>query len=405
MHRITSLNRILAGLVASLAFSCAALAQTTSPDSVGLSSERLERVATVMQEQIDADVFSGSVTLIARDGQIAYLRAQGLMDIETKRPMQTDAVFRIMSMTKPIVAFSILMLAEDGKLRLTDPIGRFIPELKGLPVAAEGNAPPAAASRDITIRDLLTHSSGLMSGGASNAAGFRVESGEAFVDVLPRLRQIPLDFEPGSQWAYSPELGFDVLARVVEIASGIPFDQFAKEHIFEPLGMNDTYFYPSAGHPNLTTLYQSIDGKLVEATHIDAVNGKYISGGGGLNSTAEDYFKFAQMLLDGGKLGDTRLVSRKTVEVMASPLLPASTPGRTAGEAYGAGVRVVTDSAARGTWLTAGSFGWSGAFNTHFFIDPKERLVAIFMTQSKLLETRQQLREDFETAVMQALVD
>ncbi len=398
-------------------------AQVASPDSLGLSSERLERVAALMQRHIDARTFSGAVTLVARDDRIAYFRAQGLMDIETQRPMPKDAVFRIMSMTKPVVAVSILMMLEEGKVRLTDPVSRFIPELEGLavadpaaPFAADAAEPSGAesasapqetvpAAREITIRDLLTHTSGLMSGGASSAQEVTIGAGESLADVLPRLEDAPLDFQPGTRWAYSPQFGFDVLVRVVELASGMPFDSFARQRIFDPLGMQDTFFYPAEGHPRLATLYRSADGALEETPDMPFVNGTYFSGGGGLFSTAEDYLQFASMLLNGGRLDDARLLSRKTVDLMTSVFVPDTLPGRNPGEGYGLGLRVVTDPAARNTLLSAGSFGWSGAFNTHFFVDPVERIVGVYMTQNAFLETRQQMRDDFETAVMQALVD
>lgn len=403
-----------AALLAALSMPSAVLAQRTTPERLGLSAERLERVADLMQDRIDARWFPGAVTLVARDDEIVWFRAQGLMDVESERAMRTDAVFRIMSMTKPVVAVAILMMVEEGRVRLTDPVSRFIPELEGLAVAAPGADTPSgsdassartvAAEREITIRDLLTHTSGLMSGGASSDYDVGIGPDESLADVLPRLADVPLDFQPGTQWAYSGQFGFDVLVRVVEVASGMPFDELARERIFDPLGMDDTFFYP-ARHPQLATLYRRGEHGIEKAPTLPFENGVYFSGGGGLFSTAEDYLQFALMLLDGGEHEGARLLGRKTVELMTSAMAPASLPGRTPGEAYGLGVRVVTDRAARNTLLSNGSFGWSGAFNTHFFIDPTERLVGIFMTQSAFLETRQQLREDFETAVMQALVD
>lgn len=380
-----------------------ALAQVQNPERLGLSAERLERVAELMQAHIDAHTFSGAVTLVARDNRIAYLRAQGLMDVESGQPMRVDAVFRIMSMTKPIVAFSILMMVEEGKVRLTDPVSRFIPELQGAVVSAPQGTVPAA--RDVTIRDLLTHTSGLMSGGPSSEHEVAIGAGDSLADVLPRLQDVPLDFQPGTRWAYSAQFGFDALVRVVEVASGMRFDAFAKQRIFDPLGMRDTFFYPADGHPRMTTLYRSEDGALEETPDLPFVNGEYFSGGGGLFSTAEDYLKFALTLANGGRLDESRLVGRKTVDLMTSVFVPDTLPGRRPGEGYGLGVRVITDSAARNTLLSEGSYGWSGAFNTHFFVDPEERLVGIYMTQTAFLESRQQIRDDFETAVMQALID
>jgi CubicO group peptidase (beta-lactamase class C family) len=401
-----------AALLATFAVAQPALAQQVRPESLGLSSERLERVADLMQGEIDADVFSGSVTLIARNGQIAYFEAQGDMDLESGRPMPKDAVFRIMSMTKPVVAVALLMMVEEGKVRITDPVSRFIPELHGMRVAVAG-APPSSASpastveaeREVTLRDLLTHTAGLMSGGPSSAYGVEIGAGESLADVLPRLANVPLDFQPGTRWSYSGQYGFDVLVRVVEVASGMPFGEFAQQRIFDPLGMRSTFFFPKGSQPKLATLYRRSDQGLEKMADLPFVNGAYYSGGGGLFSTAEDYLQFALMLANGGRHGEVRLLSRKTVELMTSVVVPDALPGRTPGEGYGLGVRVVTDSAARNTLLSEGTFGWSGAFNTHFFVDPVENVVAIFMTQSAFLESRQQLRDDFETAVMQALVD
>ena len=394
---------------------------TARPEEVGLSAERLKRVTELMQRLIDAKTFSGSVTLIARNGRVAHFEALGLMDLESKKPMQRDAIFRIMSMTKPVVGVAVMMLVEEGKLRLTDPVGRFVPELQNLKVTVpntEGAIAPGViasapqpgrivdAARPITVRDLLTHTSGLMSSGASAAlvSQLPIGPGEPLSVVIPRLKNVPLDFQPGTRWAYSPQYGFDVLARIVEVASGMPFDRFTKQRILDPLGMKDTFFYPATGHARMASLYQSVDGQLRKQADGAWVNGAYFSGGGGLFSTAEDYLQFALMLMNGGQHDGKRLLGARSAELMASVFAPDTLPGRPAGEGYGLGVRVVNDPAARGTFLSKGSFGWSGAYNTHFFVDPKEKIVAIYMTQAAFLESRGQIREDFETAVMQSVV-
>jgi len=409
------------GVAATVVTAAHAATPTVRPESVGLSTARLARVTELMQRQIDAGTFSGAVTLIARNGRVALLTAQGVMDLESKTPMRTDAVFRIMSMTKPVIAVSLLMLAEEGKLRLTDPVGKFIPALQTLTVAVpntEGVSPPSPAftasapqpgriveaQRPIMLRDLLSHTSGLMSAGASSTYPFAVGAGETLAQALPRLQSIPLDFQPGTRWAYSPQYGFDVLARVVEVASGMPLDRFVEQRIFGPLGMKDTFFYRDGLQARRPTLYQRTNGALQKVADQPWLNGVYFSGGGGLSSTAEDYLRFALMLANGGELDGARILSRRSVETMTSVFAPDTLPGRNAGEGFGLGVRVVSDPAARNTWLSQGSFGWSGAYNTHFFVDPKEKLVAIFMTQVTFLETRGQLRDDFETAVMQAVV-
>jgi len=394
-----------------------AATSTARPEDVGLSSERLKRITELMQRHIDAKTFPGSVTLVARNGRIAHFEAQGLMDIDTKRPMQKDSIVRIMSMTKPIVGVSILMLMEEGKVRLADPISKFIPELKDVKVAVADDKPPlsnddgprfhtAAADHEITIRDVLTHTSGLMSGGISGRVGrdVTVKPGETLAQVLPRLGRVPLDFQPGSRWAYSALYGFDVLARVVEMASGMPFDRFTRARIFDPLGMKDTTFYPAENHPRIATVYRHVDGVLRKNPPVFFLNGTYFSGGGGLSSTAEDYLQFALMLMNGGELNGRRLLSPRTVEMMASVFVPDTLPGRVPGEGFGLSVRVISDPAARNTLLSKGAFGWSGAYNTHFWVDPKAKIVGILMTQIAQLELRGQVRDDFETAVMQAVV-
>jgi CubicO group peptidase (beta-lactamase class C family) len=410
-------------VAATLVIRAHAATPTVRPEDIGLSSERLKRVTELMQRLMDAKAFSGAVTLVARNGRVAHFEAQGLMDLESRKPMEKDAIFRIMSMTKPIVGVAVMMLVEEGRLRLTDPVSTFIPALKGLKVTAPnvtgvvaaapsgaGGAPPPSivvdAARDITIRDLLTHTSGFVSRGASGVAQtpLAIGPGESLAQVLNRAKDVTLDFQPGTRWAYSPQYGFDVLARVVEVASGSTFDRFVKQRIFDPLAMKDTYFYPADGNPRVATLYQVVNGQLQKRANEPFVNGAYFSGGGGLFSTAEDYLQFALMLMNGGQHAGKRLLGTQSVELMTTVFAPDTLPGRTAGEAFGLSMRVVTDPGARTTYLSKGSFGWSGAFNTHFFIDPVKKIVGIFMTQSAFLESRGQVRDDFETAVMQSVV-
>ncbi len=391
------------------------------PEEVGLSSERLQRIHELMQRYIDAGNFSGAVTLVARRGHIAHFETHGLMDLESKKPMAKDAIFRIMSMTKPVVGVSVLMCMEEGKVRLNDPVSKFIPEMKNLKVAVplpspppSPFAPPAAApkeprfytipaEREITIRDLLTHTSGLVSGPFSNSENAKVnyKPGETLANYIPRLGTVPLEFQPGTRWAYSAQAGMDTLARIVEIVSGLNFDQFTRQRIFEPLGMKDTFFYPAESHkPRIVTLYQKTPKGLQQQDNPPFMNGVYLSGGGGLSSTAEDYLQFGQMLANGGQLNGRQLLSPRSVEMMSSIYIPDTLPGRSRGEGYGLSVRVIADPVAALTALSKGCFGWSGAFGTHFWVDPKEKVVAILMTQTGGFE----VTGDFETAVMQAIV-
>jgi CubicO group peptidase (beta-lactamase class C family) len=394
------------------------------PDDVGISSQRLERITELMQRHIDAGNISGAVTLVARNGRVAHLAAQGLMDIETRKPMATDAMFRIMSMTKPIVGVAVLMMMDEGKVRLNDPISKFIPEFKNIKVGVlQGTQPPPApagqrgapprfytvpAEREITVKDLLTHTSGLVSGPISNSENAKVslKGKESNADYIPRLGQVPLEFQPGTRWAYSAQAGFDTLVLVVERASGMKFDQFAAQRIFGPLGMKDTFFYPAESlNPRIATLYSKNDKGLIKQNNPNFMNGAFFSGGGGLFTTAEDYWQFGQMLLNGGELNGQRLLGPRTVELMRSAFIPDTLQGRTRGESFGLSVRVVTDPILRGTSLSTGSFGWSGAYNTHFWVDPKEKVVAVMMTQIANDNSRGEMRVDFENAVMQAIVE
>jgi CubicO group peptidase (beta-lactamase class C family) len=401
-----------------LAWPLTAAAPTAKPEEVGLSAERLKRVGELMQRHIEARNFAGAVTLVARHGRVAHHEAYGLMDLESKKPMQKDAIFRIMSMTKPIVGVAVLMMMEEGKVRLNDPISRFIPEFRDLKVgvpqgtpAAGGRAGGAAAEprfytvpadREITVRDLLTHTSGLMSGTISSFAGrkFAATPTDTLATYLPRLGQVPLEFQPGTRWAYSAAAGFDVLSRVVEVASGMPIDRFMKQRIFDPLGMTDTTYIPPTGNARLTTLYTRSAEGLRRGNDPNFMNGVYFSGGGGLFSTAEDYLQFGLMLVNGGQLNGKRLLSPRLVELMGTVYAPDTLPGRPRGEGYGLSVRVVNDPAARNTFLSQGTFGWSGAFGTHFWVDPKEKVVGVLMTQTSVPG----VSGDFENAVMQAIV-
>jgi CubicO group peptidase (beta-lactamase class C family) len=413
-----------------------AAAPPARPEDVGLSAERLQRIGELVQRHIAAGSFSGAVTLIARNGRVVHHEAYGLMDLESKKPMVKDGIFRIMSMTKPVIGVAVLMMMEEGKVRLQDPISKFIPEWRDMTVAvplpapdgrggngaANGAAAPrpvdgargargaqeppryytVPVEREITIRDLLTHTGGLVSGPISGYVNRSVAAGpkETLADYVPRLGKVPLEFQPGTRWAYSATAAFDTLSRVVEVASGVPIDRFVKQRIFDPLQMKDTTYISPSGNPRLVTLYSRTPDGLKRAPDPDFMNGLYFSGGGGLFSTPEDYAQFAMMLANGGELNGRRLLSPRLVELMGSVFAPDTLPGRPHGEAYGLSVRVVTDPVARNSFLTEGSFGWSGAFGTHFWVDRKERLIAVAMTQT----SNQEFLRDFENMVMQAVV-
>jgi CubicO group peptidase (beta-lactamase class C family) len=364
---------------------------------------------------------AGAVTIVARRGKIVHLDAQGVMDLESKKPMTKDTMFRVASMTKPVTGTAIMMMIEEGKIRLTDPVSRYIPEFRGMKVAVALPARPGPAAaapapvgpqfytvpaeREITIRDLLTHVSGLASGPMSNSEAQKLNRrpDENLASYIPRLGTTALEFQPGSRWAYSAQAGFDTLGRIVEIASGMPLDEFFRQRIFDPLGMKDIYFYPSDDKwPRVASVYQHVAEGLRKSQNPNNMSSKvYFMGSGGLISTAEDYLPLGVMLANGGQLNGKRLLSPKTVEMMRAVHVPDTLPGRQPGEGYGLSVRVVSDHAKRGTLLSTGSFGWSGAYGTHFFVDPVEQVVAVLMVQT----SNQEVSRDFEDMVMQAVVE
>ncbi len=397
----------------------------TKPEDVGLSTERLQRIHETIQSHIDSKDISGAVTLVMRMGRIAHLEAHGFADVDSKKVMKKDALFRIWSMSKPVAGASILMLMEEGKLRLNDPVSRFIPEFKDLKVAITqeqaaaltpglqpGTPQPVhfytvPATREITIQDLLTHVSGLGSGPMSSSEIRKISArpGKTLGEYIPRLGATPLEFQPGSRWTYSPLAAFDTLGRVVEIASGLPFDEFLRQRMFDPLGISDFAFQPPDDVlQRLPTTYHRAKGELQKS---DAINNlfdaTYFSGGGGLMATIEEYAKFAEMLLEGGQLKGKRLLSPKTVDLMSSVFVPDTVAGRSPGKAFGLSVQVITDAVAAGQRVSNGSFGWDGAYGTHFWIDPKEEIVGIMMIQTD--NPNRQLDRDFENAVMQAVVE
>lgn len=377
-----------------------------TPASVGLSAERLERMHAAMKGFVDRKEVSGVVTLVAREGKTVDLYAVGQADIDKNVPMKTDAIFRIASMSKPITSVAIMMLFEENKLFLTDPVSKFIPAFKSPQVIEDGKSVPAR--RAITIRDLLTHRSGItygfLNGGAVGAAyrASGVTDGLTVTNMtleegINKLAAQPLMSQPGAAFNYS--LSTDVLGRVVEVASGQPFNVFLRERIFKPLKMNDTDFIvPESKWSRFVNVY-SPDGNggiraMKDPESFGNTNmspfayykeGKtYFSGGAGLTSTAADYARFANMLLNGGTLDGVRLLSPKTIELMLanhSADVPHPLPIVGPGKEWGLGFQVVTDLAATQTLGSPGMYGWSGIYGSYFWIDPKEKLVTVLMIQ------------------------
>jgi CubicO group peptidase (beta-lactamase class C family) len=398
---------------------------TGKPEEVGLSSERLARINQMIERRIAAGDLAGAVTIVARKGKVVHHSALGVMDLESKKPMASSSMFRIASMTKPVIGTAVMMLVEEGKLHLNDPVSRYIPQFKDMKVAmpiappqgaaggragGPANAVPkfytVPAQRDVTIKDLLTHVSGLGSGPMGNSDIDKVarKDGETLADYIPRLGSTALEFQPGSRWTYSPGAGFETLGRVIEVASGTKLDQFFRTRIFDPLGMKDITFWPTdAQMPRVATVYaRGANGLTKAATPNDTMSRNvYFRGSGGLYSTAEDYIPLGMMLANGGELNGKRLLSRKAVEMMSAAHVKDTLPGRPAGEGYGLSVRVVTDHAARGTMLSDGTFGWTGAQGTHFFVDPREELVGVLMVQT----SNGEIQREFEDLVAQSVVD
>jgi CubicO group peptidase (beta-lactamase class C family) len=387
---------------------------SAKPEEVGLSSERLQRIGGAMQRNIDEGQVVGAVALVARKGRVAYFEARGMVDVEAKKPMHKDAIFRMASSTKPVTGVAIMMLMEEGKLRLTDPVSRFIPEFKDLKVAVTkaGQSEPelVPAKRAITIQDLLTHTSGLGSGGAGSKDFGKLmrekKPTDTLADFVPRLATLSLDFQPGTQWRYSGLAGMDTLGRIVEIASGLTYDEFLRQRLFEPLGIKDTFFVlPDDRESRRAPVYRKTAKGMEKANMPREWFGKaYFSGAGGLVSTAEDYFRFGQMLLNGGELNGKRLLSPRTVKLLSSNHvgdLFANQLGRGQGLGFGFCVEVVRDANKAGWRRSNGSYGWDGAFGTTFVVDPKEHMVLVLMMQTH----SRTLHRDFENAVMQAIIE
>ena len=417
--RFTALVVAVAGLAASVAAST----PSAKPEDVGMSSARLERIRSLIDGHIAAKDFSGAVTLVARNGKVVHFEARGLADIEASKPMRTEALFALASMTKPMTAVAVLMLMEDGKLVLSDPVSKFIPEFKNPKVAVwrAPNDPAGAgltlvpAAREITLRDLLTHTAGLANGFAGPAGDYvraaNLPAGGSLDERVRRAATLPLNFQPGTQWEYSGFAGFDALGRVIELVSGMTLEEFFQRRIFTPLNMKDTYFtVPAARAGDVVVSYDKTDAGLTRPTAAPSTNassGPYFSGSLGLTGSASDYLTFSQMLLNGGELNGVRLISRKTVELMTSDAIGDLDLGNYNGDqvlkgyGFGLGVRVRRNNGDNGWLGTVGDYGWAGARGTYFWIDPKEQLIGLIMIQTR----NYRVRMEFPNSVYQAFAD
>lgn len=367
---------------------------------VGISSVRLGRINKVMTEYVETGKLPGAVTLIARRGKIAHFETFGFMDIEAGKKMQKDSMFRIASMSKAVTSVAVMILYEEGNFLLTDPISKFIPEFENpmvIQIDPETGAEKLVpARREITIRHLLNHTSGITYGGGLQAeyyqqAGMTVgltPTEGTIEEMTKKLAELPLISHPGEEFHYGMSL--DVLGYFVEVVSGMKFDEFLRQRIFIPLQMNDTYMVlPEDKLPRLAKTYQYKDGRMQESP-IDLsylTTQTYFSGGAGLVSAPMDYLRFAQMLLNKGRLGDVRILSRKTVELMISNSIgdlyiwDSFEHNGIMGDKFGLGFGIRTERGKYDQLETLGMYGWDGAFYTRFWIDPEEELIGIFMSQ------------------------
>ena len=412
--------------------SLATVASAAKPEDLGFSAERLGRLDAVIQDNIDQHKLAGAVMFIARNGQTAHFKSYGQQDVEAGKPMPTDAIFRIASMSKAVTTIAALMLYEEGRFMLNDPVAKYIPAFANSVVAVPPprDAPAGTkfvtvpALRPISIRDLMRHTAGLTYGDGpadlagelykqANVAGwYFANHDEPIGDAINRLAKLPLHGQPGEQWQYG--FGTDVLGYLVEVVSGMPLDRFIAERITGPLKMTDTCFYlPPEKAGRLANVYGIANGKLVleeTAAQSDYIHGprKCFSGGAGLLSTARDYARLLQLLLNGGELDGVRLLSPKTVELMHTNqtgdkyAAVARGPG-TNSHGFGLGFWVNDDPGFMGELVGEGAYGWGSAYFPQYLVDPNEKIVALFMTQLRPTGGND-LNQRFKVLVYQALV-
>ena len=390
-------------------------APTAEPTAVGLSAERLERVSDVMRPYVEDNRVAGLMTMVYRRGEVAHFRAYGERDRQTGAPMTPNTLFRIYSMTKPITTVAALMLYEEGHFQLDDPVAEYLPAFEGVQVydtTAAGAPTRVPPRRPMTIQDLMRHTSGLTYGVFGNtpvdsmyrAAGV-LGGDRTLAATVDTLATLPLLHQPGTQWHYS--VSTDVLGRLVEVVSGQSLDTFFRTRIFEPLGMDDTMFEVPAGEMDrFATNYAMGEGGTLVARDRRgdsdfAAPVTFLSGGGGLVSTMDDYLRFARLLLGDGAVDGTRLLSPKTVALMTQNHLDGT---HEPGWGFGLGVQVATDLPAASTLGSEGMYGWSGLANTFFFVDPQEELIGMVWTQF-VPNGRYPIGEQFRVGVYQSIVD
>lgn len=392
--------------------------ETTSPESVGMSSDRLKRIGVTINDYIEKGRIPGAVVLIMRDGKLVYHEAFGYDDIDTKTKLSKDVIVRIASQTKAITSTAVMMLYEEGKFLLDEPISKYIPAFKSPVVLdkfneADSSYTTVPAKREITIRDLLSHTSGISYSGigtkeanaiyAKNKLNFILGGAGKVGDFVNNLAKMPLFHQPGERWTYG--LNTDVLGYFVEIISGKPLDVFFQERIFTPLGMNDTYFYlPESKYSRLAMLYAEDKNRAIikapEASqNFPRQKGAFFAGGAGLSSTATDYAKFLQMVLNGGSFNGNDMLSPAIVNLMTTNQIGDLTVGV---RKFGLGFALATEKEAARLPVSEGNFEWGGIFGTSYWADPKQKIVGIILTQ-KYPNSYADLTEKFKVLTYQSL--
>ena len=431
MILITKFNRTIKTIIYGLFLFSILFAQPlrqVRPEAVGMSSDRLDRLTQQMESYVLENQLSGGVTLVLRHGKIAYFDAFGYRDTESKDNMEIDDIFRIASQTKAMISVGIMILQEKGQLLISDPVGKYIPKYNSTTVAVktEDGYKVVPANRQITIRDLLTHTAGVGWGfgpggdqwkKADIIGWYFAHRKTSIQSTVNQISSLPMDAQPGERFVYG--LSTDILGALIEVVSGQPLDKFLQKEIFNPLEMTDTHFYlPVNKHHRLSTVYSSTEngialspnpGKRIGAGMIGQghyINGprKSFSGGAGLLSTAEDYATFLQMMLNGGTFNKQRILSRKSVELMTVDHLGSIESPWTNGVGFGLGFSIVKDLGKRGTLGSEGEFGWGGAYHSTYWVDPKEDLVVVYFTQlipANNIDDQQKLR----SLIYQAIID
>jgi CubicO group peptidase (beta-lactamase class C family) len=401
-----------------------------APEDVGMSTVGLRNVSRLVQSYIDDEKFPGAISLVARRGKVVHFETYGDMDRERQKPMCSDTIFRFYSMTKPIASVGLMMLYEQGKFQLEDPASKFIPELKDLKVLVGGTADNYQvrdATRQISVRDLLMHTSGLVGRDTQSPvaelyrrAGLAgADSGFTLAEMVRRLAAIPLEVDPGLRWIYG--ISTDVVGYLCEVLSGVPFDRYLEERILGPLGMVDTSFsVPESKVDRFAANYAPQSGRPRYRLVDDPPRSPYtrprtfFSGSGGLVSTAADYLRFCRMLANGGQLDGVRIIGPRTLRLMTINHLPdgrdlatvAQTAGETAreGVGFGLGFAVLLDQAVAKIIGTPGEFYWGGAASTAFLVNPAEELIMIFLTQLRPSSTYP-IRRELRATIYSAIVD